>query len=329
MTPKGEKTDVEMNIFYEKGKTWVPLRKLSELFGFYVEYRDGCAVIDDRLVAKKIVTDDEIFSELKAEMSEYISEKEIGKVYHVAKTSSASDANSGTEKYPFATISKAAKIAKAGDTVIIHAGTYREVLRPENSGTKASPIIFRAAEGEKVTISALEPVTEFVKYDENIYCAALTKDLGVGRNQIFYLGEGLEEGRHPNKDTKPNVYPYPEDVPDKYYATKGNIAVRDVEGSVAYSDTDLDQPAGYWDGGVFVTLKGHGWSLVSGDIVSSEPGLLNLKDHDGTMSYNLGLTQGSWYNLLYNNTTTKYYMRSYPDVDWGYITNHLNTVDIP
>ena len=325
----GTKTYKEVNLFYRDGNTWVPVRQIAETFGHHVEYRDGCAVIDDKLWAKKIVNDEEIFAQLQDELSEYIPSPTPGKTYHVAKSASASDANSGTKKYPFATLKKAAAVAKAGDIVVIHEGTYRETLRPLNDGTKSSPIIFRAAEGENVVISALEPVTKFVKYDENIYCAPLLKDLGDGRNQLFYKGEGLEEGRYPDKDTKPGAYPLPKSIPDKYWATKGNISIKEAEGDIATSDTDLDQPVDYWKGGVFVTMKGSAWSLVSGDIVSSAPGQLKVKDHDGLQSYGLGLTQGLWHNVLYGNTTTKFYTNVHPEDDWGYITNHLNTVNLP
>ncbi len=40
--------------------------------------------------------------------------------------STAADENAGTEEKPFATIAAAARTAKAGDEVIIHAGVYRE-----------------------------------------------------------------------------------------------------------------------------------------------------------------------------------------------------------
>ena len=325
----GAKADVNVNIVYEDGITWVPVRQLAELFGYYVNWKDGIAVIDDRIQTDKILKNQYVFAELKAELDEYNPKAFKGKTYHVAKTASASDANSGTAEYPFATIGKAAKLAQAGDTVIIHEGTYRETLTPENDGTKSAPIIFKAAQGEKVTISALEPVSEFVKYDDNIYCAVLPKDLGTGRNQLFYKGEALQEGRHPNVDTKPGVYPYPEDVPNKMFATKGNIYIPEPDGcTVAVSDTDLNYPVDYWKGGIFVTLKGYGWSLVSGDITGSKPGEISLKDHDGTMSYNLGITQGSWLSVLYTNGR-KYYTNVHPEYDWGYITNHLNTVDLP
>ena len=47
-----------------------------------------------------------------------------GRILHVAKT--GNDAGAGGEDAPFLTIGRAASEARPGDTVIIHAGTYRE-----------------------------------------------------------------------------------------------------------------------------------------------------------------------------------------------------------
>lgn len=45
-------------------------------------------------------------------------------IYYVAK--SGSDRNPGTKNCPFLTIQRAADVAVAGDTVIVHEGVYRE-----------------------------------------------------------------------------------------------------------------------------------------------------------------------------------------------------------
>lgn len=318
--------EVEMNIFYEDGITWAPLRKLSETMKFYVEYRDGYAVIDDRLSARKVVEDAKIFSTLCEEFAPYIGTVTAGTTYHVSVDHArASDANSGTEAYPFKTLQKAGQVAQAGDTVIIHEGTYREVLAPQNNGTPMAPITFRAAEGENVVISALEPLGGFIEYKDNIYCASVPVDLGEGRNQLFYQGEALTEGRHPNTHTKVEAgetHGYPTELPD-IWPTQGKISVKvdninetRREGyDVATSDTDLNQSAGYWQGGTFVAFKGEAWTMVSGDIVDSGEGWLKLKEHDGSKSFNLGIN-GRYYRFVHKP-------------DYGYITNHINTVDLP
>ena len=48
----------------------------------------------------------------------------MAREYHVAKC--GNDKNAGTKEAPFLTIAHAARLADAGDTVIVHAGEYRE-----------------------------------------------------------------------------------------------------------------------------------------------------------------------------------------------------------
>lgn len=310
-------TSVTMNVLYDDGKTWVPFRALAEFFGYYVTYRDGIAVADDRLCALNVVEDETVFTSLTNEMNEYIPTHTSGKTYHVAQSGAASDANSGTEKYPFKTLQKAASVAKAGDTVVIHEGTYRETLAPEHDGTDFAPIRFVSADGEDVTISALEEVEEFVPYKDNIYCASVPVDLGIGKNQIFYKGKALTEGRHPNSETKAGLIPLPDEIPNELWPTRGDISVKVRESNIATSENDLNQTEkDYWKGGTFVTLKGLAWSLATGEIIGSSYGQIELKDHDDNISYGLGL--GS-----------KTYYKDAKTWDYGYITNHINTVDMP
>jgi hypothetical protein len=73
-----------------------------------------------------------------------------GTTYYVAP--SGSDSNSGTEARPWRTIGKATETLVAGDTVYIRAGTYREQVEAQNSGSAGSPITYAATPGETVTI---------------------------------------------------------------------------------------------------------------------------------------------------------------------------------
>ena len=76
-------------------------------------------------------------------------------IYHVSKT--GNDKNEGSEKLPFLTISRAASLAQAGDTVIVHEGVYRECVDPANGGiNELSRIIYTAADGEKAVIKGSE-----------------------------------------------------------------------------------------------------------------------------------------------------------------------------
>ena len=65
----------------------------------------------------------------------------------------ASDAGPGTKEAPFKTIGKGASVAKAGDTLLIGTGTYRERFVIKNSGAKDKPITVKTAPGQRVIIN--------------------------------------------------------------------------------------------------------------------------------------------------------------------------------
>ncbi len=84
-------------------------------------------------------------------------------IYHVSK--SGMDYNMGTEIEPFLTIQKAAEVAIAGDTIVVHEGIYREWVKPRLGGLgDNNRIIYKVAEGEKVVIKG----SEIVKGWENV-----------------------------------------------------------------------------------------------------------------------------------------------------------------
>jgi hypothetical protein len=63
--------------------------------------------------------------------------------YYVAKT--GSNSNSGTQSSPWQTISAAEGKAKAGDTVVVSAGTYSESITANGSGSAGSVITFQGS----------------------------------------------------------------------------------------------------------------------------------------------------------------------------------------
>src|SRR4051812_21730695 len=79
-------------------------------------------------------------------------------VFHVAID--GSDSSDGSQDQPFRTIDRAAELAQPGDTVVVHAGEYREWVRPRRGGlSDQRRITYQAADGEHVVIKGSEPVT--------------------------------------------------------------------------------------------------------------------------------------------------------------------------
>lgn len=71
----------------------------------------------------------------------------------------AADGNPGTPAAPLRTIGAAAETARAGDTVVVKAGIYRESVRLRHSGTAARPIVFQADPPGSVVVTGLDPMT--------------------------------------------------------------------------------------------------------------------------------------------------------------------------
>ncbi|MGJ5818914.1 right-handed parallel beta-helix repeat-containing protein [Paludibaculum fermentans] len=70
-----------------------------------------------------------------------------------------SDRNSGAASSPLRTISAAAAVAQPGDVITVHAGVYRErVTPPRGGGSESKRIVYRAAPGERVTITGAEVI---------------------------------------------------------------------------------------------------------------------------------------------------------------------------
>lgn len=314
-TVNGKTMDIGKFAIYIDGTTYVPFRQLAEITGRTVEWKDGYAIADDRIHAKNIIESESIFARLAAEFDQF--DKALvsrNKTYYVSQADYAKDTNDGSENFPFRTIQKAADVAMAGDTVIIGGGTYREEVVVKNDGTATQPIIFKAKDGEEVIISAFEKISGFEPYKDGIYQTIIPDSLGYDRNFIIKDDEIIREGRHPNTDTSTVHSPHPGyDKVNIMRATMGDMRIPQEDKFAAYSDIDLDQDEkDYWKGGTFITLSGEAWTLTYGMITASEKGKIQLSDHPNNNSYGL----------------TKYYNQKCDD-DYGYITHHINTVDMP
>lgn len=154
-------------------------------------------------------------------------EEKMAVEYHVAKN--GSDLGEGTKQSPFLTINKAASVAVAGDTVIVHEGEYREWVKPKNSGlSNTRRITYQAAEGEKVVIKGSEHIQnwqqvegtvwktelpnsffgEYNPYKEEIFGDWIVYNPGRHLGDVylngksFYEAETLEQVKNPQKQTE-------------------------------------------------------------------------------------------------------------------------------
>src|SRR5919107_6044270 len=102
-------------------------------------------------------------------------------VLHVATT--GSDVADGSEAGPFLTINRAAAVAQPGDTVVVHAGEYREWVTPRRGGlSDQRRITYEAAAGEHVVIKGSEVVTGWEPDGGTVWKAVVPNGLFGGFN---------------------------------------------------------------------------------------------------------------------------------------------------
>jgi hypothetical protein len=95
---------------------------------------------------------------------------------HVAST--GSDAADGSQDNPFRTINRAAELAQAGDTVVVHEGVYREWVRPRRGGlSDRRRITYEAAPGEHVVITGSEQVTGWEPVEGSVWKVSVPNGL--------------------------------------------------------------------------------------------------------------------------------------------------------
>ena len=95
---------------------------------------------------------------------------------HVATT--GSDASDGSAAAPLRTINRAAALALPGDRVVVHAGEYREWVRPQRGGiSDRRRITYEAAPGEHVVIKGSERVTGWERQERDVWRVTIPHSL--------------------------------------------------------------------------------------------------------------------------------------------------------
>lgn len=88
----------------------------------------------------------------------------------------ATKLGNGSKEFPFKRINDAAKIALAGDTVIVCPGVYRENVNPENGGKENARIVYKSLVRRGAIITGAEKISSWEKYDGNVWVVRLSRD---------------------------------------------------------------------------------------------------------------------------------------------------------
>lgn len=111
------------------------------------------------------------------------------KEYHVS--ADAKTEGNGSLQSPFKSINSAAQVARAGDTITVYEGTYREWVDPKHGGTDpGNPILYRAANGATVQLKGSEVVKGWKKQKNGTWTITLPESFFGGYNALNTDVEG-------------------------------------------------------------------------------------------------------------------------------------------
>lgn len=83
----------------------------------------------------------------------------------------------GTSERPLQSLAQAARLAAAGDEVIVAPGIYREYVDPINAGTPDQRIIYRSAVKNGAVITGAEPVKNWVHWKKDVWMVRIPNGL--------------------------------------------------------------------------------------------------------------------------------------------------------
>lgn len=202
-----------------------------------------------------------------AQTSVNLESEAITQRFYIA--TSGNDANPGTLAQPFRSIQKCASVATPGTACVIRGGTYRETVRPSNSGQAGLPILFTPYNNETVLINGADVVKNWTVDSGNIYKATVAWDLGAGNNQVFVDGNMMTEARYPN-------------IGLDLFASWGKF-VNPRGSGVTYSVDASNLPPGL-NGAKINFLPGPEWVVETGTITTATSNRFTFTSPNGQMT---------------------------------------------
>jgi hypothetical protein len=102
----------------------------------------------------------------------------------------AKKSGKGSAEFPFKKIGEAAKIARAGDEILVSPGIYREYVDPKNSGTAENRIVYRSVEKGGAVICGSEPVKNWQRFQGDVWFCEIPNGIFGGYNPFTTLVQG-------------------------------------------------------------------------------------------------------------------------------------------
>lgn len=185
-------------------------------------------------------------------------------------STSGNDRANGTFRRPFKTIQKAANMAKAGDTVYIRGGVYRERVTVKSSGSAGRIITFRSYPGERVT---MDGATVALPYYYPLFDVSSHSYLHIqGLRIINSAGQGIGDvwGQYDNGFiTIKDVQTYRTKISGVHFYNAHNIVIDNVTIDTANLTPDQES----------LTLAGvNGFEIKNSTVINAQKEGIDVKD---------------------------------------------------
>lgn len=199
------------------------------------------------------------------------------------------DPADGTLAHPLRTIQAGIDRMRPGDTLLLHAGVYRETVTFQHGGEPGQPLTIRPFERDEVTITGCDPVDGWSKDTGNVWRAPMPWTLGPGRNQVFAGGDVMVEARHPNvSDEGWEMYVSGLSPLWPTFAASSMPNPKDEPGRIVSQAFD-GAPDDAWQGAIYYGVHYEGWAAQTGVVEHSTGDSIQVGDR----------TRGWWFGPAY------------------------------
>ena len=88
----------------------------------------------------------------------------------------------GSRAMPFKHIDDAARVAVAGDEIVVAPGVYREKVTPRHAGTEEARIVYRSEQPLGAVITGAEALTGWTRFKGNVWVNRVDNGVFGGYN---------------------------------------------------------------------------------------------------------------------------------------------------